>query len=116
MYHKRMHRKHLKHPETMDRGQKKLYLAHMILSTASEPGSVVPSTTSPSSTLPWWKKYFSCFSRRRNGTVSNDCTQTTTENVAGVGTGGKNIRYRKFKNKTKKRKQKKYTNIEYYYG
>lgn len=51
MYHKRMHSKHRKHPETMDRGQKKLYLAHMILSTASEPGSVVPSTTSPSSTM-----------------------------------------------------------------
>jgi len=54
----RMHRKHLKHPETMDRGQKKLHIVHALLSTTSEPESVC-SSTSPS----WWKKYFGCFSR-----------------------------------------------------
>jgi len=85
----RMHRKHLKHPETMDRGQKKLHIVHALLSTASEPKSVC-SSTSPS----WWKKYFGCFSRRRVHDDSGNNTGTTF-------IGGK---YKRLKNKTKRNK------------
>ena len=54
------------------------------------------SSSSPSR-LPWWKRYFGCFSRRRN---SNQCNQ-----VAAVGVGGRSRKYKKIKNKTKRRKR-----------
>jgi hypothetical protein len=87
-----MHRKDIKHPETIGRGMRKIYLTRML--TLSEPESVCSSTSSSSSPLPWWKKYFGCFSRRRQ-----------SNNSSAVNTGG-GRKYKQIKNRTKRYRRK----------
>jgi hypothetical protein len=87
-----MHRKHIKHPKTIDRATGKMYLTRML--TLSEPESVCSSASSSSSPLPWWKKYFGCFSRRRQ-----------SNNSSAVNTGG-GRKYKQIKNRTKRYRRK----------
>jgi hypothetical protein len=81
-------------PAKMSRAERRSIIAATLYK------SLTSSPSSPSSRLPWWKRYFDCFSRRRN---SNQCNQVAA--VDAVGVGGRSRKYKKIKNKTKRRKR-----------